>query len=874
MTSFLRGHPKRWLFLVYLVLLLASHVYQWLPHSPPPIPPDCSQFSARAVRDTTRQADRPVRLVYKDLLPEIGATEKIPVLLLHGSPGSLRDFRELEKLLARDRRVIAPGFPGFGRSQRDVPDYSTRADADYCLQLLDALGIQRVHLVAFSMGGGVALNFYDRASRRVASLSMVGSIGVQELELLGNYELNHIIHGVQLVFLWGLEELTPHFGWLDDDVLSAAYARNFFDTDQRPFRGILRRFQPPVLIIHARDDSLVPFAAAREHHRLVPQSELDVFPSGNHFILWSAGQRIAADLDRFFGEVEAGKALTRKLATPERIAAAAEPFSKVEVQPAEGLSLFILLLLIVIGTFITEDITCITTGLLIAHGRLPLAAGFAACFLGIYLGDQLLYLAGRVLGRSAVHRAPWKWIVHEEDLRLAASWFERRGMMVILLSRFIPGTRLPTYLLAGAVRARYWLFALYFFVAVALWTPLLLGLTLVIGERAAPLWAQFEHNAFWVLVLTLLTVMVFLRGVIPAFTHRGRRLLLGRWRRLTRSEFWPPWAIYPPVALKVLALCVHRGGFTRVTAVNPAIHLGGLVGESKGEILRGLSHSAEYVATTHFLPHSLTREQLLEQARGFMAEEALEFPIVLKPDRGQRSRHVFIVRSLEELDERLTEAGASSKREDLLLQEYVAGPEYGVFYRRFPGQEHGEVLSITEKQMPRLVGDGKRRLEELILDDKRAVCMARAYMTGLADRLFDVIPSGESIQLVELGSHCRGSIFLDGGHLLSRELQERIDLIARRFEGFYFGRFDLRAESEEALKGGRDFKILELNGLTGEATHFYDPRYSVLEAWRVLTRQWTDAFAIADANIARGARPASRGMVIRELLWFLVHRRD
>ena len=272
---------------------------------------------------------------------------------------------------------------------------------------------------------------------------MVGSIGVQELELLGNYELNHIIHGVQLVFLWGLEELTPHFGWLDDDMLTRPTPRNFFDTDQRPFRGILGSFQPPVLIIHARDDSLVPFAAAREHHRLVPQSELDVFPSGNHFILWSAGQRIAADLDRFFGEVEAGKALTRKLATPERIAAAAEPFSKVEVQPAEGLSLLILLLLIVIGTFITEDITCITTGLLIAHGRLPLAAGFAACFLGIYLGDQLLYLAGRVLGRSAVHRAPWKWIVHEEDLRLAASWFERRGMMVILLSRFIPARDSP-----------------------------------------------------------------------------------------------------------------------------------------------------------------------------------------------------------------------------------------------------------------------------------------------------------------------------------------------------------------------------------------------------------------------------------------------
>jgi pimeloyl-ACP methyl ester carboxylesterase/membrane protein DedA with SNARE-associated domain len=824
---------------------------------------------AEAVRDTVRDPGQSVRLVYKDLSPQKRASDAIPVLLLHGSPGSLRDFRELESRLAEDRRVIAPSLPGFGLSQHDIPDYSTLAGADYCLQLLDALKIQRVHLVAFSMGGGVALDFYERAPQRVASLSMVSSVGVQELELLGNYELNHIIHGIQLVFLWGLEELTPHFGWLDNDFLSVAYARNFFDTDQRPFRKILENFQPPVLILHARDDSLVPFAAAREHYRLVPQSELRVFDSGNHFILWTKDEQIASDLGDFFDRVESGKALTRDEASSQRIAGAEEPFSKIKVQPAEGLSLFILLLLIVIGTFITEDITCITTGLLIAHGRLPLLAGFAACFLGIYLGDQLLYLAGRVLGRSAVRRAPWKWIVSEEDLRLAASWFERRGMMVILLSRFIPGTRLPTYLLAGAVRARYWIFALYFFVAVALWTPLLLGLTLIIGERAAPLWAQFEHNAFWVLVLTLLTVVVILRGVVPAFTHRGRRLLVGRWRRLTHSEFWPPWAIYPPVVLRVLLLSLRRGGFARVTAVNPAIHLGGLVGESKWEILQGLSDSEEFVARTLFLPGDLDGPQVLARAREFLSSQQLRFPLVLKPDRGQRGRHVSIVHSEEELSARREELCDRRHTEDLLLQEYVAGPEYGIFYRRFPGEEHGEILSITEKKLPTVSGDGRRRLEELILDDRRAVCMAKSYMTHLADRLFDVVPRGETVQLVQVGTHSRGAIFLDGQHLASPQLQRCIDRIAHRYEGFYLGRFDIRAASEDAFRAGRDFKILELNGLTGEPTHFYDPRHSVWETWRVLIRQWTEAFAIADANIARGAKPAGHWAVVREILQFL-----
>ncbi len=874
MTSLLRGHTKRWLLLVYLVLLLSSHVYRRIHHEVPAIPPDCSEFMAQAVRDTNRDPRQRVRVVYKDLGPQNGAQATTPVLLLHGSPGSLRDFRELESSLAKDRRVIAPSLPGFGLSDHHVPDYSTLAHADYCLQLLDTLGIERVHLVAFSMGGGVALDFYQRAPARVASLSMVSSIGVQELELLGNYELNHIIHGIQLVFLWGLEELTPHFGLLDHDVLSVAYARNFFDTDQRPFRGILAKFRPPLLILHARNDSLVPFAAAREHHRLVPQSELRVYTSGNHFILWTREKQVAADLDDFFGKVESGEALSKDESSPKRLAAARESFSKIKVQPAEGLSLFILLLLIVIGTFITEDITCITTGLLIAHGRLPLLAGFSACFLGIYLGDQLLYLAGRALGRSAVHRAPWKWFVSEEDLRLAASWFERRGMMVILLSRFIPGTRLPTYLLAGAVRARYWIFALYFFVAVALWTPLLLGLTLIIGERAAPLWAKFEHNAFWVLVLTLLTVMLFLRGVVPAFTHRGRRLLVGRWRRLTKSEFWPHWAVYFPVIFRIILLSLRRGGFARVTAVNPAISLGGLVGESKWEILQGLALSREFVASTLLLPKSLTTPQVLSRVREFMTKERLDFPLVLKPDRGERSRHVFIVHSEEELCSRRAERCNERHEEDLLLQEYVSGPEYGVFYRRFPNQERGEILSLTEKRLPVVVGDGKRRLEELILDDKRAVCMAKAYMTHLADRLFEIIPKGESVQLAQLGSHARGALFLDGRHLLSRELQKRIDRIARSYEGFFFGRFDLRAGSEDALRAGRDFKILELNGLTGEATHFYDPRHSAWEMWRVLIGQWKEAFAIADANIALGVKPAGHLTVLREIFRFLASRRD
>ena len=89
-------------------------------------------------------------------------------------------------------------------------------------------------------------------------------------------------------------------------------------------------------------------------------------------------------------------------------------------------------------------------------------------------------------------------------------------------------------------------------------------------------------------------------------------------------------------------------------------------------------------------------------------------------------------------------------------------------------------------------------------------------------------PQGESIALAELGTHCRGALFLDGEWVRSQALEARFDTIARGFDGFYFGRFDVRLESSadgaiEAFQAGHGFKILELNGVTSEATHIYHP---------------------------------------------------
>jgi hypothetical protein len=119
------------------------------------------------------------------------------------------------------------------------------------------------------------------------------------------------------------------------------------------------------------------------------------------------------------------------------------------------------------------------------------------------------------------------------------------------------------------------------------------------------------------------------------------------------------------------------------------------------------------------------------------------------------------------------------------------------------------------------------------------------------------------VQLVELGTHCRGAIFLDGGWLRTPQLQRAIDEISRGYRGFYFGRYDVRAADVDELKRGRGFKVLELNGVTSEATHIYDPAIGLRTAYRVLFRQWAIAFEIGEINLRRGTRPAGLADLVR-----------
>jgi hypothetical protein len=140
--------------------------------------------------------------------------------------------------------------------------------------------------------------------------------------------------------------------------------------------------------------------------------------------------------------------------------------------------------------------------------------------------------------------------------------------------------------------------------------------------------------------------------------------------------------------------------------------------------------------------------------------------------------------------------------------------------------------------------------------------MAERHLECHRDRLHEVPAPGERVRLTELGTHSRGAVFLDGAPRLTEPLARRVDRVSRALSGFHFGRFDVRSPSAEAFSNG-EFKVIELNGITSEATHMYDPRYGLLTAYRVLFEQWRLAFALGAGNIAGGARPASWGEIAR-----------
>jgi membrane protein DedA with SNARE-associated domain len=524
---------------------------------------------------------------------------------------------------------------------------------------------------------------------------------------------------------------------------------------------------------------------------------------------------------------------------------------------------------IILLSFVSEDAATISSALSIFGGPISWPLGFAACFVGIWLGDLGLYSLARCLGSPILQS---RWVARYADLaaiQRCQRKFTECGSVALLASRFVPGTRLPTYLAAGLFSIPVTRFAAITAIGALLWIGGIFAIAKLLGSQSL-LWLSFFHGKIAAMICTVLFLAAVLAlskrfagaavagGADPGdadelqlSSGRGQRPRLQLpifIRRITRWEFWPAWLFYIPVGVYYAWLAIRYRGLSVPTSANPGIATGGFIGESKLEILDQLRHRSPQFTAEAFLVEGQTTSDRLLCLNGICREHNIALPFILKPDVGQRGKGVRLIRSMRAAFEYLQTVTAP-----VIVQRYAAGPrEAGIFYYRFPNEPRGHIFAITEKIFPTIRGDGIHTVEALIHADERAALIARIYIQRLASRRSEILAKGEILRLVETGNHAQGCIFRDGMHLYTEALEQGIDRISQGVPGFFIGRYDVRYANEEDFKQARNFQIIELNGATSEATSIYDARNSLFSAYRTLFQQWRLVFAIGALNNAKG----------------------
>jgi membrane protein DedA with SNARE-associated domain len=479
------------------------------------------------------------------------------------------------------------------------------------------------------------------------------------------------------------------------------------------------------------------------------------------------------------------------------------------------------------GTFILEDVALISSLELIELRHLSFLAAFTACFLGICIGDLGLYFVGYFASRLGIEKKLGFFKKYHATLALM-----RKSQFLtysIVISRAVPGTRLPTYLASGFLHYSFWKFLLLTALSVLVWV-----LMALLGGRSI----QYIFMDHWILgMLSFILCLRIFKSLIPTLANPwSRKVFCHSWRKWTSFEFWPAWFFYIPIVPYYIYLSLRYRTLFAPFYASPLLANGGLIGESKWDFLQHLSfQDASTLKTLRIGP-----EIGITKLRENLGEENMIYPLIIKPDVGQRGFGVRILRNDFDLSEYLLLSPF-----DRILQKYSEyACEAGLFYVRRPWEKNGFIFSVTDKKFPFITGDGETRLGDLILRNKRARIIAATYFARLKERLDTIPTNGEVIFLSECGNHCQGAIFLNGKDLVTPALTWELDRIAKQIPQFYFGRFDIRYKNVESLKQGLNFEIVEVNGSGSEATHIWDAKTTLWEAYRTLFTQWRLLFSI------------------------------
>lgn len=312
--------------------------------------------------------------------------------------------------------------------------------------------------------------------------------------------------------------------------------------------------------------------------------------------------------------------------------------------------------------------------------------------------------------------------------------------------------------------------------------------------------------------------------------------------RLLNWEYWSFTAIYIWLYPVWLLICLRARSLFFFAASNPAIKNGGFLNESKKDILAIIP--PQYYPPTVFFSIPANAGFVLQQ----LQKAGLQYPLIGKPNIGGRGRGIKVLHDSEAVRGYVKNAFL-----DFHIQEFVPWKnEAGIFYCRYPNEARGRITGIVRKEFLSVTGDGKHTMRQLLYKDARALMYVQSLERIHGKTLEEVLPAGEKKIVSPYGNHARGSKFLDDSHLADAALNNRIDEICRQIPGFFYGRLDIRFDTWEALKQGKNFSIIEVNGAGAEPTHIYDPRHSLFFAWKEIVRHWIIMGRISRINHKKG----------------------
>jgi hypothetical protein len=312
---------------------------------------------------------------------------------------------------------------------------------------------------------------------------------------------------------------------------------------------------------------------------------------------------------------------------------------------------------------------------------------------------------------------------------------------------------------------------------------------------------------------------------------------------LTHWEYWPFQIVYTPIYFLWAYYSIKAKSVFFFNASNPTIKNGGFMMESKKQIYNLIPEN--YYPKTELIRVGTKINEINE----VLENAKIKYPFIAKPDIGLRGSAVKKIETPADLKQYADKAHFDFIVQDLIPYEN----EVGVFYVRYPHEKEGRITGIVAKEFLIITGNGVATIEELIKDNPRYELQLKPLKQEYGSKLQEVLPKGEKINLVPYGNHARGAKFIDGSQWITPKLTDVFNEMCVQIPGFYFGRLDVMYDTFEGLEQGKNFSVVELNGAASEPTHIYDPKHSLLFAWKELARHITYMYEISVANHQKGS---------------------